>query len=57
MIDYVLVDIHFMNVSCNYPPHLLEYYPVLPYYIPLRAMINRDIENLIRIVKQWHNHF
>jgi hypothetical protein len=41
------IDIHFMNSSCTYPPHLLKYYPILPYYIPLRAMTNRDIDNLI----------
>jgi hypothetical protein len=51
------IDIHFMNVSCNYPPHLLEYYPVLPYYIPLRAMTNRDIDNLIPIGKTMAQSF
>lgn len=46
-----------MNVSCNYPPHLFEYYPVLPYYIPLCAMTNRDIDNLIPIDKTMVQSF
>ena len=40
------VDIHPM-VNCSYPSYMTEYHPILPYYIPLRAMTNRDIDNLI----------
>ena len=40
------VDIHPM-VNCSYPSYMTTYYPILPYYIPLRAMTNRDIDNLI----------
>ncbi len=50
------VDIHFMN-SCPYPPYIRKYYPVLPYYIPLRAMTNRDIDNLIPIGKTMAQTF
>ncbi len=50
------VDIHFMN-SCSYPPYIRKYYPSLPYYIPLRAMTNRDIDNLIPIGKTMAQSF
>lgn len=33
------VDIHYME-SCSYLSYIHGYYPVLPYYIPLRAMTN-----------------
>jgi hypothetical protein len=50
------VDIHFMN-KCSYPSYMSDYYPVLPYYIPLRAMTNRDIDNLIPIGKTMAQSF
>ena len=50
------VDIHFMK-SCPYPRYIHEYYPVLPYYIPLRAMTNRDIDNIIPIGKTMAQSF
>jgi hypothetical protein len=34
-----------------------EYYPILPYYIPLRAMTNRDIDNLVVIGKTMAQSF
>ncbi len=39
--------------NCSYPPYIRQSdsYPVLPYYVPLRAMTNRDIDNLIPIGK------
>ena len=43
-------DIHPM-VNCSYPKYMTVDYPILPYYIPLRAMTNRDIDNLIVIGK------
>jgi hypothetical protein len=50
------VDIHFMH-NCSYPSYMRGYYPVLPYYIPLRAMTNRDIDNLIPIGKTMAQSF
>ena len=50
------VDIHPM-VNCTYPPYMKESYPILPYYIPLRAMTNRDIDNLIVIGKTMAQSF
>lgn len=50
------VDIHPM-ISCTYPKYMFEYYPILPYYIPLRAMTNRDIDNLIVIGKTMAQSF
>jgi hypothetical protein len=50
------VDIHFMN-GCHYPPYIHGDYTVLPYYIPLRAMTNRDIDNLIPIGKTMAQSF
>ncbi len=50
------VDIHHM-ATCAYPKYINEYYPVLPYYIPLRAMTNRDIDNLIVIGKTMAQSF
>jgi hypothetical protein len=50
------VDIHFMN-SYPYPEYITKYYPVLSYYIPLRAMTNRDIDNLISIGKAMAQSF
>jgi hypothetical protein len=43
--------------SCPYPSYIKGYYPVLPYYIPLRAMTNRDIDNLITIGKTMAQSF
>jgi hypothetical protein len=43
--------------SCHYPSYISGYYPVLPYYIPLRAMTNRDIDNLIPIGKTMAQSF
>ena len=44
--------------ACYYPTfYKYEYYPVLPYYIPLRAMTNRDIDNLIPIGKTMAQPF
>ncbi len=50
------VDIHFMN-QCSYPPYIHKEYTVVPYYIPLRAMTNRDIDNLIVIGKTMAQSF
>jgi hypothetical protein len=50
------VDVHYMK-NCSYPSYIREYYPVLPYYIPLRAMTNRDIDNLIPIGKTMAQSF
>jgi hypothetical protein len=50
------VDIHFMN-RCSYLPYIHEEYSVLPYYIPLRAMTNRDIDNLVVIGKTMAQSF
>jgi hypothetical protein len=50
------VDVHVMP-ACYYPNYTTEYYPVLPYYIPLRAMTNRDIDNLIPIGKTMAQSF
>jgi hypothetical protein len=36
---------------------MTEYYPILPYYIPLRAMTNRDIDNLVVIGKTMAQSF
>ena len=51
-------DIHYM-ITCPYPAYILasQKYPVLPYYIPLRAMTNRDIDNLIPIGKTMAQSF
>lgn len=42
------VDIHGMkNGPCKYPPYMnASLYEILPYYLPLRAFTNRDIDNL-----------
>ena len=50
------VDIHYMH-NCSYPKYMHEEYSVLPYYIPLRAMTNRDIDNLIVIGKTMAQSF
>lgn len=50
------VDIHSMP-QCNYPSYMKQYYPILPYYIPLRAMTNRDIDNLVVIGKTMAQSF
>ncbi|CAF0783857.1 unnamed protein product [Rotaria sordida] len=50
------VDIHSM-VQCTYPSYMHESYSILPYYIPLRAMTNRDIDNLIVIGKTMAQTF
>lgn len=50
------VDIHSMSF-CQYPPYVYQYYPILPYYIPLRALTNRDIDNLIVIGKSLAQTF
>ena len=51
------IDIHYMN-SCSYPSYIQKgSYPVLPYYVPLRAMTNRDIDNLIPIGKTMAQTF
>jgi len=50
------VDIHFMN-GCSYPPYVHEKYTVVPYYVPLRAMTNRDIDNLVVIGKTMAQTF
>jgi hypothetical protein len=55
-IGVFLADIHSMH-SCSYPSYIREYYPILPYYIPLRAMTNRDIDNLIVIDKTMAQTF
>ena len=50
------VDIHGMR-GCRYPPYINTGYSVLPHYIPLRAMTNRDIDNLIVIGKTMAQSF
>ena len=40
------VDIHPL-VGCDYPSYMKEYYPILPYFIPLRALTNVKYENLL----------
>ncbi|CAF3755725.1 unnamed protein product [Rotaria socialis] len=50
------VDIHSMG-QCTYPSYMHENYPILPYYIPLRAMTNRDVDNLIVIGKTMAQTF
>ena len=50
------VDVHPM-VNCTYPKYMTQLYPILPYYIPLRAMTNRDIDNLIPIGKTMAQSF
>ncbi|CAF1396674.1 unnamed protein product [Rotaria sordida] len=49
-------DFHRM-AKCIYPSYMKKYYPILPYYIPLRAMTNRDIDNLIPIGKTMAQSF
>ena len=50
------VDVHPMP-RCKYPAHIYKNYPVLPYYIPLRAMTNRDIDNLLVVGKPMAQTF
>lgn len=50
------VDIHPMY-DCTYPSYVYQFYPILPYYIPLRAMSNRDIDNLFVIGKTMAQSF
>jgi hypothetical protein len=50
------VDFHRM-AGCTYPSYMDKYYPILPYYVPLRAMTNRDIDNLIPIGKTMAQSF
>ena len=50
------VDIHYMK-TCSYPSYIHVHHPILPYYIPLRAMTNRDIDNLIPIGKTMAQSF
>jgi len=50
------VDIHYMY-TCEYLSYQNMDYPVLPYYIPLRAMTHRDIDNLIPIGKTMAQSF
>lgn len=40
------VDIHPIS-GCAYPPYMLQYYPVLPFFIPFRALTNAKLPNLI----------
>lgn len=40
------VDIHPIQ-NCKYPDYMLSYYPILPFFIPLRAMTNAKFENLV----------
>ncbi len=55
-IDVFLADIHSMN-SCSYLPYIREYYSILPYYLPVRAMTNQDIDNLIVLGKTMAQSF
>jgi hypothetical protein len=50
------VDIHPM-AKCSYPSYMHAEHSVLPYYIPLRAMTNRDIDNLVVIGKTMAQSF
>ena len=50
------VDIHPM-APCKYPAYIYRAYPVLPYYISLRAMTNRDVDNLLVIGKTMAQSF
>ena len=49
-------DFHRM-AGCNYPSYMNKSYPILPYYVPLRAMTNRDIDNLMPIGKTMAQSF
>ena len=49
-------DFHRMT-NCSYPSYMTKSNPILPYYIPLRAMTNRDIDNLIPIGKTMAQSF
>ncbi|KAL9643031.1 hypothetical protein ABK040_010722 [Willaertia magna] len=40
------VDIHVLY-GCKYPSYMLQHYKTLPFFIPFRAMTNRDIPNLL----------
>ena len=40
------VDIHGQQ-GCNYPAYMKNHYDILPYYIPFRALTNRDIDNML----------
>lgn len=55
-IDCFQVDIHAM-ITCNYSNYITNYYPVLLYYVPLRAMTNHDIDNFIVIGKTMAQTF
>ena len=55
-IGVFLADIHTMR-SCSYPQYIRDYYPILPYYLPLRAMTNRDIDNLFVLGKTMAQSF
>jgi hypothetical protein len=39
-------DMHTIK-GCVYPSYMHTYYPILPYYIPFRAMTNRDRPNML----------
>ena len=49
-------DFHRM-AGCTYPSYMDKQYSILPYYIPLRAMTNRDIDNLMPIGKTMAQSF
>ena len=42
------IDIHRIR-NCTYPAYMEDTsrYNILPYFIPLRALTNRDVDNLI----------
>jgi hypothetical protein len=42
---------------CSYPSYIRQNYSILPYFIALRAMTNRDIDNLIVIGKTMFHTF
>ncbi|CAF1654723.1 unnamed protein product [Didymodactylos carnosus] len=44
------VDIHSI-AKCKYPPYIYQKYDILPFFIPLRSLTNRDIDNLIVVGK------
>lgn len=40
------VDIHPVR-TCKYPEYVYRYYPILPFFIPFRALTNSKVKNLL----------
>jgi len=41
------VDTHPSPQGCTYPPHVFQYYPIVPFFVPLRALTNKAVGNLL----------